>query len=76
MNIECFNNNFINEKLNENKEIFNELIIENNNRKEKSYISVNEFDLIKKFEDNLKNILEKTPPKIINELFKNEYNFK
>ena len=76
MNIECFNNNFINEKLNENKEILNELIIENNNRKEKSYISVNEFDLIKKFEDNLKNILEKTPPKIINELFKNEYNFK
>lgn len=75
MNIECFNNNFINEKLNENKEIFNELIIENNNRKEKSYISVNEFDLIKKFEDNLKNILEKTPPKIINELFKNEYKF-
>ena len=73
MNIECFNNNFINEKLNENKEILNELIIENNNRKEKSYISVNEFDLIKKFEDNLKNILEKTPPKIINELFKNEY---
>ena len=76
MNIECFNNNFINEKLNENKEILNELIIENNNRKEKSYISVNEFDLIKKFENNLKNILEKTPPKIINELFKNEYNFK
>lgn len=75
MNIECFNNNFINEKLNKNKEIFNELIIENNNRKEKSYISVNEFDLIKKFEDNLKNILEKTPPKIINELFKNEYKF-
>ena len=75
MNIECFNNNFINEKLNENKEILNELIIENNNRKEKSYISVNEFDLIKKFEDNLKNILEKTPPKIINELFKNEYKF-
>ena len=75
MNIECFNNNFINEKLNKNKEIFNELIIENNKKKKKSYISVNEFDLIKKFEDNLKNILEKTPPKIINELFKNEYKF-
>ena len=43
----------IDEILLNNKEIFNSLIIENMNRREKSFITVKEFDLIKQFENNL-----------------------
>lgn len=62
----------INEILLNNKEIFNSLIIENMNRREKSFITVKEFDLIKQFENNLIKLVNMCPPKkaekILNEI--------
>ena len=59
----------INEILLNNKEIFNSLIVENMNRREKSYITVKEFDLIKQFETNLINLVNMCPPKKIEKIF-------
>ena len=42
-----------------NKDIFNQLMLENRLKKEKSYISVNEYELMKQFEQNLMILLEK-----------------
>jgi hypothetical protein len=62
----------IDEILLNNKEIFNSLIIENMNRREKSFITVKEFDLIKQFENNLIKLVNMCPPKkaekILNEI--------
>ena len=43
----------IDEILLQNQDIFNQLLIENRLKKEKSYISVTEYELLKKFENNL-----------------------
>ncbi len=59
----------INEILLNNKEIFNSLIVENMNRKEKSYITVKELDLIKQFESNLIKLVNMCPPKKIEKIF-------
>ena len=62
----------IDEILLNNKEIFNSLIVENMNRKEKSFITVKELDLIKQFETNLIKLVNMCPPKkaekILNEI--------
>ena len=62
----------IDEILLNNKEIFNSLIIENMNRREKSFITVKEIDLIKQFENNLIKLVNMCPPKkaekILNEI--------
>ncbi len=55
-----------------NKEIFNSLIIKNMNRREKFYIIIKEFDLIKHFENNLIKLVIICPlkkeEKILNEI--------
>ena len=58
----------INEILLNNKEIFNSLIVENMNRKEKSFITVKELDLIKQFETNLIKLVNMCPPKEIEKI--------
>ena len=45
--------NVIDELLLKNQEIFNQLILENANRKEKSLISTNEYEFLKNYEKNL-----------------------
>ena len=57
----------INEILLNNKEIFNS--VENMNRKEKSYITVKELDLIKQFETNLIKLVNMCPPKEIEKIY-------
>ncbi len=49
----------IDEVLLRNRDIFNQLLIENKQKKEKSYISVNEYELMKNFENNLLALVEK-----------------
>ena len=49
----------IDEVLLRNRDIFNQLLIENKQKKEKSYISVNEYELMKNFENNLLSLVEK-----------------
>ena len=49
----------VDELLLSNQEIFNQLIIENRLKKEKSYISINEYELMKHFENNLIKLIDK-----------------
>ncbi len=51
-----------------NKEIINTLILENTQKKDKSFISIKELEIIKDFESNLIKLLEKCPPKILKEI--------
>ena len=60
----------IDEILLNNKEIFNSLIIENMNRREKSFITVKEIDLIKQFENNLIKLVNMCPPKKAEKILK------
>ena len=55
------NENIIDELLLKNQEIFNQLILENVNRKEKSLISTNEYDFIRNYEKNLIQLIERCP---------------
>ena len=63
----------IDEILLNNKEIFNSLIIENMNRREKSFITVKEFDLIKQFENNLIKLVNMCPPKKAEKILNENY---
>ena len=55
------NENNIDELLLKNQEIFNQLILENVNRKEKSLISSNEYDFLRNYEKNLIQLIERCP---------------
>lgn len=54
-----------NELLLMNKEIINSLILENTQKKDKSFISIKELEIIKEYESNLMKLLEQCPPKIL-----------
>jgi len=68
-NLNNINDKKINELLLDNKDIFNQLLVENLTRRDKSYICVNELDLIHRFESNLINLIQKLPPKQAKVLF-------
>ena len=55
------NENIIDELLLKNQEIFNHLILENVNRKEKSLISTNEYEYLRIYEKNLIQLMERCP---------------
>jgi len=57
-----------NDLLIKNKELINNLILENNNRKDKSYLTIKELEYMKDFESNLLNILENFPPQLVKKL--------
>ena len=59
----------IEELLLRNQEILNELILENFDRKEKSYLFIKEYEHIKEFESNLIQLVERCPLNKINEIF-------
>ena len=65
--------NKIDELLLKNQDIFNQLILENLNRKEKSFISANEYEYLRNYENNLIELLEKCPVKKLSEIM-NEIN--
>ena len=52
----------IDEVLLQNKDIFNNLILENLTRREKAFITVKEIDLIRDFEKNIIRLIEMCPP--------------
>jgi len=58
----------IDELLFENKEMFNNLILEQNNKKDKIFISHKELDLISSFEKNLIKLIENCPPQKFKQL--------
>ena len=64
--IECIS---VEELLLRNQEILNELILENFDRKEKSYLFINEYEHIKEFESNLIQLIDRCPLNKINEIF-------
>ena len=51
-----------------NKEIINSLVLENTQKKDKSFISIKELEVIKEYENNLLKILENCPPQILKSL--------
>ena len=62
------NENIIDELLVKNQDIFNQLIIENVNRKEKSLISTNEYDFLRIYENNLIQLIERCPVNKLSQL--------
>ena len=62
------NENIIDELLLKNQEIFNQLILENVNRKEKSLISTNEYDFLRNYEKNLIQLIERCPVNKLSEI--------
>ena len=63
------NNNLKNinqdELLLRNKEILNSLVFENLHRKDKSFLSIKELEIIKDFESNLLKLIENCPPILV-----------
>ena len=62
------NENIIDELLLKNQEIFNHLILENVNRKEKSLISTNEYEYLRIYEKNLIQLMERCPVNKVSEI--------
>ncbi len=62
------NKNNINELLLKNQELFNHLILENANKREKSYISSGEYEILKIYENNLIQLMENCPTDKLNEI--------
>ena len=62
------NKNIIDVILLKNQEIFNQLILENVNRKEKSLISTNEYDFLRIYENNLIQLIERCPVNKLSEI--------
>lgn len=60
--------NYIEDLLLENKEIFNKLILENSSKKEKTYLLFKEYELMKKYEENLIKLIKECPPKKVEEI--------
>ena len=57
-----------------NKEIMNKIILENNNRQDKSFLSIKEFEYVKDFESNFMNVLEGLRLNIVKNLTKENLN--
>jgi hypothetical protein len=53
------------ELLLQNREIINSLILENNQKKDKSFITTKELEFIKEYETNLLKLLENCPPGVL-----------
>ena len=53
----------------QNRDIFNQVMIENRQKKEKSYISMNEYELLKKFENNLVKLIDKCNIEKLKDIF-------
>ena len=72
------NKNNIDELLLKNQELLNRLILENVNKREKSYISTGEYELLKIYENNLFQLIENCPIDKLNEILSeiNEQNIK
>ncbi len=51
-----------------NKEIIDTLILENSQKRDKSFISVKEIEIMKEYENNLLKLLEDCPPKLLSTL--------
>ena len=62
------NKNNIDELLLKNQELFNHLILENANKREKSYISSGEYEILKIYENNLIQLMENCPTDKLNEI--------
>jgi hypothetical protein len=62
------NKNNIDELLLKNQELLNRLILENANKREKSYISTGEYELLKIYEKNLIQLIENCPTNKLNEI--------
>ena len=62
------NKNNINELLLKNQELFNHLILENANKREKSFISSGEYEILKIYENNLIQLMENCPTDKLNEI--------
>ena len=59
----------IDEILLHNRDIFNQLLIENRLKKEKSYISMTEYQLMKQFENNLVTLINKCNIQKLGDIF-------
>jgi hypothetical protein len=72
------NKNNIDELLLKNQELLNHLILENINKREKSYVSTGEYELLKIYENNLFQLIENCPINKLNEILTdiNEQNIK
>ena len=62
------NKNNIDELLLKNQELLNRLILENLNKREKSYISTGEYEILKIYENNLIQLMENCPTNKLNEI--------
>ena len=62
------NKNNIDELLLKNQELLNRLILENVNKREKSYISTGEYEILKIYENNLIQLMENCPTNKLNEI--------
>ena len=62
------NKNNIDELLLKNQELLNRLILENVNKREKSYISTGEYEILKIYENNLFQLMENCPTNKLNEI--------
>ena len=64
------NNNIITneELLLKNKEIMNNLILENLHRKDKSFLTIKELEIMKEYESNLLTLMENCPPILLKTL--------
>ena len=62
------NKNNIDELLLKNQELLNRLILENLNKREKSYILTGEYEILKIYENNLIQLMENCPTNKLNEI--------
>ena len=62
------NKNNIDELLLKNQELLNRLLLENLNKREKSYISTGEYEILKIYENNLIQLMENCPTNKLNEI--------
>ena len=62
------NKNNIDELLLKNQELLNRLLLENLNKREKSYISTGEYEILQIYENNLIQLMENCPTNKLNEI--------
>ncbi len=67
-NNKIINKNNIDELLLKNQELFNQLILGNLNKREKSYISAGEYEILQAYENNLIQLIERCPTNKFNEI--------
>ena len=53
----------------QNREIFNQVLMENRLKKEKSFISMTEYELLKQFENNLVTLINKCDTAKLRDIF-------